>query len=130
VLGQALAAGEDRRRAVTVLRDAERDLDAFGSVRVRDEARRALRRLGARAEARGPAAAGEAGVQALSRRENEVCALIVDRLTNREIAARLFLSEKTVESHVRNVFFKLGASSRVEVARIVERARSEPAAAP
>ena len=130
VLGQALAAGDDRQRAVTVLRDAERDLDAFGSVRVRDEARRALRRLGARAEARGPAAAGEAGVQALSRRENEVCALIVDRLTNREIAARLFLSEKTVESHVRNVFFKLGASSRVEVARIVERARSEPAAAP
>jgi DNA-binding NarL/FixJ family response regulator len=42
-------------------------------------------------------------------------------MTNREIAAELFLSDKTVESHIRNIFIKLGVSSRVEVARAIER---------
>ncbi len=48
---------------------------------------------------------------------------MTDRKTNREIAGELFLSDKTVESHLRNIFVKLGASSRVEVARAVERER-------
>jgi len=57
-----------------------------------------------------------------------VARLIVDRRTNAEIASELFLSPKTVESHVRNLFQKLGVSSRVDVARVVERA--ERTAAP
>jgi NADPH:quinone reductase-like Zn-dependent oxidoreductase len=48
--------------------------------------------------------------------------LVVDRKTNREIAEALFLSPKTVETHMRNIFRKLDVSSRVEVARVVERA--------
>ena len=59
--GQALAAAESGREAIEVLRQAERVFDACGSVRTRDEARRELRKLGARAEARGPAAAGDSG---------------------------------------------------------------------
>jgi DNA-binding CsgD family transcriptional regulator len=51
--------------------------------------------------------------------------LITERMTNKQIAAQLFLSEKTIESHIRNVFHKLGASSRVEVARAIERDRRE-----
>jgi DNA-binding NarL/FixJ family response regulator len=52
------------------------------------------------------------------------------RKTNPEIAAQLYLSKKTVESHLRNIFMKLGASSRMEVALIVERARHEEEGAP
>jgi DNA-binding NarL/FixJ family response regulator len=62
------------------------------------------------------------GIDSLTKRELEIARGIVDRQTNRQIAEALFLSPKTVETHVRNIFGKLGAGSRVEVARIVERA--------
>jgi DNA-binding CsgD family transcriptional regulator len=61
----------------------------------------------------------------LTKRELEIATLATDRKTNREIAAALFLSGKTVESHMRNIFHKLGVSSRVEVARAVEQQRRE-----
>jgi len=125
MLGRALVAAGDRQLAIGVLREAERELDACGCVRVRDEARRELRKLGARAEARGPAAADHSGVESLTKREMEISELITDRMTNKQIAAQLFLSEKTIESHIRNVFHKLGASSRVEVARMIERERRD-----
>ena len=65
------------------------------------------------------------GIASLTKRELEVAELITDRLTNPQIADKLFLSKKTIESHVRNLFVKLGASSRVEVARAIERDRRE-----
>ena len=123
--GRALAAAGERARAIATLRTAESELAACGSIRVRDEMRRELRRLGARAEARGPSSGADSGVASLSRRELEIAGLVTDRHTNREIAGTLFLSEKTVESHLRNIFVKLGVSSRVEVARAVERDRRE-----
>ena len=119
--GKALAAAGDRERAVALLRRAEHDLDARGALRDRGEARRQLRQLGARTEPRGPSGAAGGGLDSLSRREREIAVLVTDRKTNKEIAAELFLSEKTVESHLRNIFAKLGASSRVDVARAVER---------
>jgi DNA-binding CsgD family transcriptional regulator len=61
---------------------------------------------------------------ALTVREREIAALVCDRQTNRQIAGELFLSEKTVETHLRNIFVKLRVGSRVEVARAVERGRS------
>jgi DNA-binding NarL/FixJ family response regulator len=85
--------------------------------------RRELRKLGARVEPRGPAPSGDAGIDALSSREREIAELVTDRRTNKEIAAALFLSEKTVETHLRNIFRKLSATSRVQVARTVERER-------
>ena len=123
--GKALAAAGERTQAIAVLREAEAELESCGSVRVRDEMRRELRKLGARAESRGPASAGESGLASLTKRELEIATMVTDRKTNREIAAALFLSGKTVESHMRHIFFKLGVSSRVEVARAVERDRRE-----
>ena len=123
--GRALAAGGERARAVAALRTAESELDGCGSLRVRDQTRRELRRLGARAETRGPVAKGDSGIASLTKRELEIAALVTDRKTNREIAADLFLSDKTIESHIRNIFHKLGVSSRVDVARAVERDRRE-----
>ena len=120
LLGRVLAESGRRDEAIAELREAERRLDAFGSERERDAARRELRKLGVRREARGPAA-GETGLDSLTKREAEIADLVTDRKTNKEMAAELFLSEKTIESHMRNIFFKLGVSSRVDVARTIER---------
>jgi DNA-binding CsgD family transcriptional regulator len=51
----------------------------------------------------------------------EIACLVVDRKTNQEIAAELFLSRKTVETHLRNIFNKMGVETRVALARAVER---------
>ena len=60
---------------------------------------------------------GATGEETISRREAEVLGLISEHLTNAEIAARLYISERTVESHVSSLLRKLGLSHRRELAR-------------
>jgi DNA-binding CsgD family transcriptional regulator len=92
-------------------------------VRYRDEAERELGKLGQRTHRRTrPGKTGGKGIETLTARELEVAWLVVDRRTNPQIAAQLYLSQKTVETHLRNIFRKIDVSSRVELARTVERA--------
>ena len=60
-------------------------------------------------------------LEALTRREREVLALIAEGFTNRHIAERLVLSENTVETHVRNVLRKLQVARRLEAAMVYGR---------
>lgn len=57
----------------------------------------------------------------LSKRELEVARLVAEGLTNREIAARLFIAERTAEGHVEQIRNKLGFRSRTEIATWVAR---------
>jgi DNA-binding CsgD family transcriptional regulator len=121
--GRALAAAGDRDGAAAALERAAAEFDAFGSIRRRDRVEHELGKLGKRKHRRTQAGRSDgSGVEALTGRELEIARLVVDRYTNPEIAAELFLSVKTVETHMRNIFRKLDVSSRVEVARAVERA--------
>jgi len=52
----------------------------------------------------------------LARRESEFARLVADGLTNKQIGARLFISERTVENHVRNILNKMGFDSRTQLA--------------
>jgi DNA-binding CsgD family transcriptional regulator len=62
------------------------------------------------------AASDGAGTGLLGKREVEVARLVADGLSNKQIGARLFISERTVESHVRGILNKLGFNSRAQIA--------------
>ena len=59
------------------------------------------------------------GWDSLTEAEHSVTELVADGLTNREVAARLFLSPHTVDSHLRHIFRKLDINSRVDLVRMV-----------
>ena len=120
--GRALAQAGEAERAAAELERAAAAFEACGALRRRDEAERELGKLGRRRHRRTRRGMTDTGIDSLTERELQVARLIVDRKTNPQIAAELFLSQKTVESHVRNLFHKLDVNSRVDVARLVERA--------
>ncbi len=107
---------------MTELERAVQQLDVCGAARYRQEAERELRKLGRHVHRRTRSGNLDgAGVETLTQREVQVARLVVDRRTNPEIAQELFLSVKTIETHMRTIFRKLDVSSRYEVARVMER---------
>ena len=87
-----------RLGAVTWVRQAEMELEASGV---------SVHRMA-------PAPASQ-----LTPREFQICALVAQGATNREIAAKLFLSHKTIEAHLGHIFTKLGVRSRTELTRLI-----------
>jgi DNA-binding NarL/FixJ family response regulator len=51
----------------------------------------------------------------------QVCLAVAEGATNREVAARLFLSHKTIETHLSNAYRKIGVRSRTELATLIAR---------
>lgn len=59
------------------------------------------------------------GLERLTKRENEVLALVAEHLTNRAIAGRLVIAESTVETHMHRILKKLRVKSRQDAARLL-----------
>jgi DNA-binding CsgD family transcriptional regulator len=106
-LARALAATGQQQRAVALARAAAaeaRRLDMPGLLQAADAF---LADASAKAREEDP----------LSQREHEVIELVAQALSNREVARRLVLSERTVEAHVRRILAKTGHTSRAELIR-------------
>jgi DNA-binding CsgD family transcriptional regulator len=122
IAGRALAETGEKDRAVAELQRAAAALDACGAVALPPKRGARAGKLGHRPLRRTrPGKANGAGIESLTGRELQVAGLVVDRKTNPQIAAELFLSQKTVETHLRNIFHKMGVTTRTALARAVER---------
>ena len=97
-------------------------LTAMGADGFAERARRELLATGETVRKRTADTAGQ-----LTAQEAQIARLAVDRRTNPEIAAELFLSPRTVEWHLRKVFTKLGISSRRELGQALRAGRPGPA---
>jgi DNA-binding CsgD family transcriptional regulator len=91
-------------------------LDAFDALRAAPWSERAaaeLRATGETARKRDPSTAAD-----LTAKEIQIARLVVSGLSNKEVAAQLFLSPRTIDYHLRNVFTKLGLTSRTQLAHV------------
>jgi DNA-binding CsgD family transcriptional regulator len=82
-------------------------------------ARARLRALGLRVGARGPRRRPASGWAALTQGERRVAALVAEHLSNPEIAEQLYISRRTVETHVSRALAKLDCTSRRELAALM-----------
>jgi DNA-binding CsgD family transcriptional regulator len=118
--GAALRAAGRRRDAQAVLEASYAQANKIGAVRIAARAGEELAAAGVRPR-REPAT----GLAALTPSERRVAELAASGKTNREIAESLFVTQKTVETHLGHVYDKLGVRSRRDLPRVLE---PEPAA--
>ncbi|MEV0453968.1 helix-turn-helix transcriptional regulator, partial [Catellatospora methionotrophica] len=112
----ALASAGDLAGAREALRRA---LDGYGRLEASWDMARARARLrdaGVRDGARGRRGRPKHGWDALTDTERTVAELVATGMSNPEVAAQLFLSRRTVQSHVSSILAKLSLTSRVELA--------------
>ena len=110
--GERLRRAGRRSEARAPLRRALTAFELLGAEPWAERARRELRATGQRVRRRTPDTRDQ-----LTPQELRVALLVVDGATNREAAATLFVTPKTIETHLNNAYRKLGIRSRVELAR-------------
>jgi DNA-binding CsgD family transcriptional regulator len=113
LLGEHLRRERRRQEARMPLRTALDTFEQLGASPWSERARRELRATGQTVRRRDAASTTELTVQ-----ERQVARIVATGATNKEAAALLFLSPRTVEYHLRSLFSKLGISSRTELARL------------
>jgi DNA-binding NarL/FixJ family response regulator len=124
-LGELMAASADTTPAIPYFEEAGRLASASGAGRDQERIRRRLRRLGVRTGPVRNHTAGPQGLGSLTDSERKLIPFVVEGLTNRAIADRLYVSVHTVNTHMKHIFTKLGINSRVELTRLaIERAIS------
>ena len=101
--------------AVATLSRVKFDAEFMAGKRLNREAAIRLA-LGESGQVRAHSAVGESGAGVLGKREADVARLVAEGLTNKQIGAQLFISERTVDSHVRSILNKLGFNSRAQIA--------------
>ena len=114
----AVLADVDRSRATEVLRIAGAAAEHAGAVTEGRLADRQLRTLGVRTWRRAAPSAGDGRLGTLSGREREIAQLVARGASNPEIASAVFLSRKTVERHLSNIYAKAGVRNRAELAAL------------
>jgi DNA-binding NarL/FixJ family response regulator len=113
-LGAALRRANRRNDAREPLRRALDLADRGGMRLLARRARHELQSAGAR-----PRRAALSGVDSLTPAEHRVALLAADGLTNREIAEQLYVTQRTVETHLTHAFQKLDVTSRSELGTVV-----------
>jgi DNA-binding CsgD family transcriptional regulator len=111
--GEFLRRRRQRVSARDHLREALKTFEDVGATPWAERARQELRASGETARRRDPSAAVE-----LTPQERQIARFVASGLSNRDVAAQLFLSPRTVDFHLRNVFAKAGVSSRGELAKL------------
>jgi DNA-binding CsgD family transcriptional regulator len=111
--GELLRRTRRRREARDHLRAALAGFEAVDAHAWAERARVELRASGQSARRREPSTRDD-----LTAQELQIARLVAEGLSNREVAAQLFLSPRTIDFHLRNIFRKLGISSRMQLVQI------------
>ncbi|HSL64858.1 MAG TPA: AAA family ATPase [Gaiellaceae bacterium] len=111
--GELLRRSRHRVDAREHLRTALDGFEALGAALWAERARVELRASGETARKRDPSTRAD-----LTPQELQIARFVAEGLTNRDVAAQLFLSPRTIDFHLRNVYRKLGISSRTALARL------------
>jgi DNA-binding CsgD family transcriptional regulator/tetratricopeptide (TPR) repeat protein len=119
--GLALGSGGSRETSIAYVRESIEIYEQLGATRDVARLTSSLRALGVRRGRRSSSRRPATGWESLTPTERSVVTLVADGLRNREIADRLFISPRTVETHLTHVFGRLGISSRTELVALAGR---------